>query len=123
MSAEKSHVGMECRICLVCCKEYETGAILLDRRLKNSLERHTITGWGLCTEHDIEDAVHLIGCKNSHSGDVMQPNDADRTGEVATIKLEAFLRVFNVPPPKGRVTFVEQGVIELLKGKQENANE
>lgn len=46
--SEKSHVGMETNQCVVCGKEYETGAILLDKRLRASLERHVCTGLGVC---------------------------------------------------------------------------
>src|SRR5688572_18010390 len=34
--SDKSHVSMERRICLVCAAPYETGAILLDKRLRAS---------------------------------------------------------------------------------------
>ena len=44
----KSHVGMEQNVCPVCGKAFDTGTILLDRRLRNSLERKTVTGWSLC---------------------------------------------------------------------------
>ena len=43
---DKSHVSMERRVCRVCGREYDTGAILLDRRLKKSMDRHTLTGGG-----------------------------------------------------------------------------
>lgn len=46
--SEKSHVGMETNQCVVCGKEYETGAILLDKRLRASLERRVCTGLGVC---------------------------------------------------------------------------
>ena len=59
----KSHVSMETKQCLVCAKEFNVG-ILLNRRLSNSLEPKTLTGYGLCDEHNkslpvifVEDAV------------------------------------------------------------------
>ena len=49
--SEKSHVSKERHLCLVCGTEYDTGTILLDRRLRACLDRHTITDWGLCAQH------------------------------------------------------------------------
>ena len=48
---EKSHVSLEQHVCLVCGVKYDTSSILLDKRLRASLEHHTTTGWGLCDEH------------------------------------------------------------------------
>ena len=48
---DKSHVSLEQHVCLVCGTAFDTGAILLDKRLRASMERHTATGWGLCPEH------------------------------------------------------------------------
>ena len=48
---DKSHVSLEQQLCLVCCTAFDTGSILLDRRLRASLKHHTTTGWGLCPEH------------------------------------------------------------------------
>lgn len=48
---DKSHVSLEQHVCLVCGAAFDTGAILLDRRLRASMKHHTATGWGLCPEH------------------------------------------------------------------------
>lgn len=45
----KSHVSVGQKICVVMWKPYDAG-IILDRRLKNSLESTTLTGLGLCPE-------------------------------------------------------------------------
>ena len=62
---DKSHVSLEQHVCLVCGTRFDTGAILLDRRLRASMERHTATGWGLCPEHQKlsdEGFVALVEC-------------------------------------------------------------
>lgn len=46
--SEKSYVSMEQNVCAVCGKTFDTGSILLDRRMQDSMERHTVTDWGLC---------------------------------------------------------------------------
>ena len=48
---DKSHVSLEQHVCLVCGAGFDTGTILLDKRLRASMERHTAIGWGLCPEH------------------------------------------------------------------------
>jgi len=48
---DKSYVSLEQRLCLVCGTPFDTGNLLLDRRLRASMERHTVTSWGLCAEH------------------------------------------------------------------------
>ncbi len=48
---DKSHVSMKQHVCLVCGLAFDSGAILLDKRLRASMERHTTTGWSLCVEH------------------------------------------------------------------------
>jgi len=56
----KSYVSMERKKCGVCGKDYDSGSILLDRRLKESMERHTLTGWGMCEEHQkLKDAGYI----------------------------------------------------------------
>ena len=48
---DKSHVSLERHVCLVCGTAFDTGSILLDKRLRASMERYTTTGWDLCAEH------------------------------------------------------------------------
>lgn len=43
---DKSHVSLEQQLCLVCGTAFDTGNILLDRRLRASMKHHTTTGWG-----------------------------------------------------------------------------
>ena len=68
---DKSHVSLEQHVCLVCGTAFDTGAILLDKRLRASMERHTATGWGLCPEHQklADDGfVALVECDPQRSG-------------------------------------------------------
>ena len=88
--SEKSHVSIEQHICLVCGAAFETGSILLDRRLRAIMEHHTKTGWGLCPEHQklADDGfVALVECDPQRSGSQadgrMKPEQAYRTGRLA----------------------------------------
>tara|TARA_R110000868_G_scaffold19062_9_gene82504 strand:- start:1291 stop:1692 length:402 start_codon:yes stop_codon:yes gene_type:complete len=120
---DKSHVSLEQHVCLVCGARFDTGAILLDKRLRASMEHHTATGWGLCPEHQKlsdDGFVALVECDPQRSGSPganrMKPGQAYRTGRLAHLKREVFARVFNVPiEDKQPCVFVEPGVIEQLQ--------
>ncbi|EKB27263.1 MULTISPECIES: hypothetical protein [Gammaproteobacteria] len=121
---EKSHVSLEQHVCLVCGTRFDTGAVLLDRRLRASMERHTATGWGLCPEHQKlsdDGFVALVECDPQRSGSPagggrVKPEQAYRTGRLAHLKRESFAQVFNVPIAADQpCVFVEPGVIEQLQ--------
>jgi hypothetical protein len=121
---EKSHVSLERRVCLVCGTEFDTGCILLDKRLRASLARHTTTGWGLCSEHRRlfdQGFVALVECDPERSGkpsatDRLIPEQAYRTGRVAHLKREAFAQVFDLPLDADQaLVFVQLGVIERIQ--------
>jgi hypothetical protein len=121
---DKSHVSLEQHACLVCGIAYDTGSILLDKRLRASLERQTTTGWGLCAEHQKlsdDGFVALVECDPLRSGkasgvDGLKPEQASRTGRLAHLKRAMFTTVFNVPIAADQAcVFVEPGVIEELQ--------
>lgn len=126
---EKSHVSLERRVCLVCGMTFDTGSILLDKRLRASMERYTTTGWGLCAEHQrlADDGfVALVECdpqlsgKSSSNDGLMKPEHAYRTGRLAHLKRKAFAAVFNVQIAADQVcVFVEPGIIERLQAMVE----
>ncbi|MDN2614433.1 ATPase [Enterobacter kobei] len=125
---DKSHVSLEQHVCLVCGTCFDTGAILLDKRLRASMEHHTATGWGLCPEHQklADDGfVALVECDPQRSGSAgarMKPEQAYRTGRLAHLKREAFAQVFYVPIKANQAcVFVEPGVIEQLQTMVEPA--
>ena len=121
---EKSHVSLEQYVCLVCGITFDTGSILLDRRLRASMKHHTTTGWGLCAEHQKlsdDGFVALVECDPQRSDSPeyatrLTPEQAYRTGRLAHLKREVFARMFNVPiADKQPCVFVETGVIEQLQ--------
>ena len=121
---DKSHVSLEQHVCLVCGSSFDTGSILLDRRLRATMEHHTTTGWGLCPEHQrlfSEGFVALVECDPQHSdvpsGDGrMKPEQAYRTGRLAHLKRGAFAQMFNASIAVDQpCVFVEPGVIERLQ--------
>ena len=121
---DKSHVSLEQHVCLVCGAAFDTGAVLLDRRLRASMKRHTTTGWGLCPEHQKlsdDGFVALVECDPQRSGSPagaarVKPEQAYRTGCLAHLKRAVFAKVFNVPiEDEQPCVFVEPGVIKQLQ--------
>jgi hypothetical protein len=124
---DKSYVSLEQHLCLVCGSPFDTGSLLLDRRLRASMERHTTTGWDLCSEHQrlrSEGFVALVECDPQRSGASssdgrMKPEQAYRTGRLGHLKREVFAQVFNVAIAADQpVVFVEPGVIEQLQAME-----
>jgi hypothetical protein len=121
---DKSHVSLEQHVCLVCGKAFDTGTILLDKRLRASIEHHTKTGWGRCPEHQKlsdDGFVALVECdpqlSDSPAGAArMKPDLAYRTGRLAHLRCTVFTQMFNVPiEDKQACVFVEPGVIDQLQ--------
>jgi hypothetical protein len=96
---DKSYVAMEHHICPVCGVEFATEAILIDKRLKKSMEPSVVTGLSLCPKHD---QLHLDGFVafvevDETKSDVtrkLNPTNAFRTGTIIHIKRGAARQVF-----------------------------
>lgn len=117
--SEKSHVGMEARICQVCGKQYDTGNLLLDKRLRESLDRVTVTGWGLCVDDEQklqDDYVALVEVANDGGGSTLTQETADRTGRIAHLKRDVFSDMFDAKLPSDLpMVFVGPGVLDQLE--------
>lgn len=106
----KSHVSMEQHVCIVCGQPYDSGALLLDRRLRPSMEDKTVTGWGLCPEHKEKHEAGYVALvevdpersgsgEHPPAGTVIKPEDAYRTGRLLHVRRAVWGQVFNVPVP------------------------
>lgn len=122
--SDKSHVSLEQQVCQVCGAIFDTGAILLDKRLRSSMERHTTTGWGLCPEHQklFDDGyVAIIEIDpqktNLPVGQArVELQQMWRTGRVAHIRREAFSRIFSASLDTDQACIAaEAGVIDRLE--------
>ena len=120
---DKSYVTLETANCPVCGKNFETGALLMDRRLRKTFDHTTCTHWEMCPEHKklADDGyIALVACDHAKSkagpGGRMKPEDAYRTGQIAHIKKAAFDDIFSVPAPDGMIAFCDDELIEKLKG-------
>lgn len=125
----KSYVTMETKVCPICGKNEDSGAILMDTRMRDRFEHRTATGWDLCAEHRqlfAEGYVALVECSNDPGRSVsrMEPEDALRTGRIMHLKLPAADALFSYQGgawPRMRdgkpnpLSFCPPGVIEMVE--------
>lgn len=122
--SDKSYVTMEQHVCIVCAQAYDSGALLLDTRLRDTFEDHTVTGWGMCPEHatlKADDYIALVAIDESKStvtDNVLLPGNAYRLGPIAHIKTGVFTKVFDVPVPEKGVCFVDQEIINMMEAME-----
>lgn len=130
---DKSYVTLEQNVCCVCAKTFDTGSLLLDRRLRPTFDRFTVTGWGMCPEHQKlydEGYIALVGCDPEKSnlvgslisGQTAKQEEAYRTGSIAHIRVSAWEKAFDSPLPTRDgstlpMVFVEEAVIEMLQAR------
>ena len=116
----KSFVSMEQKQCIVCGEIYDSGSLLLNRRMTPNMEQHTLTGLGACPEHQklADDGyIALIGVNESTKNSTLKPSEADRTGELVFLKKEAFEKMFTtkLDPGKFPMVYVSPELINELK--------
>lgn len=96
---EKSHVSLEQKLCIVTGKPYDTNALLLDTRFKNTLDKHSITGWGFSPEVEekiTEGFIALVEVDYTRSEKVngfILPENAYRLGRIAYIKSDIWKEI------------------------------
>lgn len=124
---EKSYVGLEQRLCIVCANAIDVG-ILFNTRLRNTLECNTVTGWNdkpcascaaqMSDSDGNGERVALVVCDESNStflanGNV-DPNGAYRTGEICFLRKSVFSQIFNCPLPPKDVAFIPPDLFAQL---------
>lgn len=125
----KSFVTMEQNVCPICCKAFSTGVILMDNRMRDKFERNTVTGWGLCPEHQAlydEGFMALVAvdeAKSKISPDgIITPDGAYRTGTVAHVRRTVVDRLFRAPIPQEQpLMFCEPELIDKLQAMVDDA--
>jgi hypothetical protein len=129
---DKSHVSLEQRVCQVCGATFDTGSLLLDKRLRASMERRTTTGWGLCPEHQSMFSAGFIALiefdplrsGKPKDGVRLNSEEAFRTGRLAHIKRSAFHAVFSVEIDDDQAcVFVEPGIIDRLQAMTKSSSD
>lgn len=107
--SEKSHVSMEQHQCPVCGNCHDTGAILFQKNLRQTLQPKTVTGEGFCPK--------CQELKNNGYIALIEVDDARtrRLGGIAHIRSSAWGHIFNVPAPEGGMAHVPTAVMDMIE--------
>jgi len=126
----KSYVTLEQNVCGACGKTFDTNALLMDMRLRDTFEHHTVTGFGTCPkcQKKLDDGfILLIEIDPSKSERMpngnIRPQDAYRTGVVIQVKREVAKNIFNTPMQD--ISFIDPDVTAKLQSmmpKEEKEN-
>lgn len=117
--SDKSHVGMGFLVCPV-TGEKHSESVLLDKNMKERLEKENFMGYSYCPEvaaKIAEGYVCLIEIKNEpKKGPTEQVSlrDADRTGVYCFIKKELAKEMFAITGKIEEIQFVSPEVVEFL---------
>lgn len=125
--SNKTYVSIETKICPICGVAHSHNTfVLLDKRIRNTLDPKTCTGYALCEEHQSlldEGYIALIGANNDSNSDTVKMEEADRTGSLVHLKHNVFNDMFNMELPDSTpFIFVEEQVIEMLKELNNESN-
>jgi hypothetical protein len=122
----KSHVSMEAKVCPCCGNTFSTNSILLDRRLRPSMDRETITGYDYCEackEKFAEGYLGLVEALNPIHNERLEVHQAHRTGRIAWLRKQVAKQLFNIPlTDEMKFVFVDGAVIDKLEGLRQQAD-
>lgn len=124
---EKSYVSIAQEVCFVTGNLYDSGEILIDKRMENSMEHKTTVGMGICPEVRelfAKGYVALIEIDLAKSGrgndKKLSLKDAYRTGNIAYLKRDVLKELFTVPLEDSQdIVYIDektfQHLVELKK--------
>lgn len=112
---EKSHVGMGYKVCPVCHTKHDE-VVLLDKRLRNTLERDNMMGYALCPEHEAMSGEYLALVEMTGS---YKDRTAAFTGNVAHVRRTVAAQIFGEAYAPHKWVAVEVGVIAKLQAMQQ----
>ena len=95
----KSYVSLGQLVCQVCGNTYDSGEILLDKYVRNTLETHTVTGTGICPEDEEKFKQGYLACieiNNPETGGMIHAKDANRTGRIFYVSKHMFEQMLNI---------------------------
>ena len=122
-----SFVAMEKLQCQVCGTLHMHGAgILINKRLKNIDPDKTVTGLGLCEEHDTlfkKGYVALVGVNNAGNDNVISFSDAYRTGEIVHVSRNFAIKQLDMNKNDVKLPMVfcdSELIMELKKALEES---
>jgi len=119
-----SYVAMAKNVCEVCGKLFDSGEILLDRRLRDIPEDKAITGFGLCDEHQklhAEGFIALVEADTEKSTPLPNGNlnhqGAHRTGRLMHMKRHVADDLFNTElPSELAMVYIDEMAFDQIMG-------
>ena len=119
---EKSYVSIAQKVCIVTGNLYDSKEILIDKRMKNSMEHKTTVGMGICPEVEeffAKGYVALIEIDPAKSGGgndkKLSPKDAYRTGNIAYLKRDVLKELFTVPLEDSQnIVYIDEKIFQHL---------
>ena len=126
---EKSYVSIAQKVCIVTGNLYDTKEILIDKRMKNSMEHKTTVGMGVCPEVEelfAKGYVALIEIDPAKSGrgndKKLSPKDAYRTGNIAYLKRDVLKELFTMPLEDNQnIVYIDEETFQYLAELEKRA--
>lgn len=112
----KSFVTVNKKKCVVCCRDFDTNELLIDKRMRDVFESSTLTGWGMCPEHaqQIKDGYTFLILidenKSTIKGGSVDISNTYRLGCFFAVKNDFMQDVLGSVPPQ-RVAFIPVAVL------------
>ena len=118
----KSHVGMGFYICPATGNKLESTEILLDKRLKASLEPENFMGWKLSPEvqEQIDNGFVCLIVIDEEKSTGHKPHEVWRTGDVVYMKLEAAQQAYGDEVKD--LAFISEASFEDIKKLNDELN-
>lgn len=115
----KSYVSQDVHVCPVCGQHHAVG-VLFDRRLRDTLEKETVTGYGLCPEHEKlnqDGFIALIVTTDKPEDGKSLGINAARTGDIAHIQRRVLVAMTNLTAEAvaGPMMYIDQAFFEHLQ--------
>lgn len=129
--SEKSYVSMVQKVCVATGKKYDSGELLFDKRLKESLDRYTTTGWGLSPEvqEKIDEGYIVLVGIDAEKSDIdkngmSSSGEVYRTGQLMYVREHVFRHIFELEEDAeiNKINFVSEDTIEQLDNLNNNKN-
>ncbi|RLD06754.1 MAG: ATPase [Chloroflexota bacterium] len=88
---------MEQKICPICGTQFDSGAILLDKLMRDKFDHKTLTGWDICPDHTklhADGYIALVVIEGWKGGNIHDFSEPKRTGEIMHLHRDTAKRVF-----------------------------
>jgi hypothetical protein len=115
----EDYVRLERKLCPVCGQQFDSGAILLHKRLRSIPKEAALTGYEFCKECTAKRdegyvAMVEIDPARSGGGSTKKMEDAYRTGRLLHIRREAAAKIFKDFDTTLDMVWIDAEVFDML---------